>query len=161
MKKVLVLGGGIGGTECAVALRKEGFSVTLVSDRPFLYAYPASIWVPTGEVEEEEVKLDLKAFAERWGIELVEGRVSRIKEWEVQLEDGRSFKDFDYAVIAIGQVKKKEEGLEHTLSPCGSRGDSHHKKEAGGADREGRREDSLRLRRKSQGQNLRKGRSPL
>jgi len=120
MKKVLVLGGGIGGTECAVALRKEGFEVTLVSERPYLYAYPASIWVPTGEVKEEEVKLDLKEFSKRWGIELVEGKVSRIKEWEVQLEDGRSFKDFDYAVIAVGQVKKEEEGLEHTLSPCGS-----------------------------------------
>lgn len=40
MKKVVILGGGVGGVECAIHLRKYHFDVELVSDRDFLYIYP-------------------------------------------------------------------------------------------------------------------------
>jgi sulfide:quinone oxidoreductase len=49
MKNVLVLGGGFAGLEVAIFLRKYGFDVTLISERDYLYIYPTSIWVPTGE----------------------------------------------------------------------------------------------------------------
>ena len=46
-KTALVLGGGFGGLEAAIQLRKRGFEVTLVSDRPALFIYPTSIWIAT------------------------------------------------------------------------------------------------------------------
>jgi len=53
--KVLILGGGFAGVEAAIFLRKEGYSVTLVSDRDYFYIYPTSIWIPTGEAEFEDI----------------------------------------------------------------------------------------------------------
>ncbi len=47
MASVLVLGGGFGGVEAAINLRKAGLEVTLVSERSYLYLYPTSIWIPT------------------------------------------------------------------------------------------------------------------
>ena len=49
MNNILVLGGGFAGIESAIYLRKNGYKVTLVSDRDYFYIYPTSIWVPTGE----------------------------------------------------------------------------------------------------------------
>ena len=51
MEKVLVLGGGIGGVESAIALADKGFNVELISDKPNLWIYPISIWIPTGLIE--------------------------------------------------------------------------------------------------------------
>ena len=49
MKRAIVLGGGIGGVEAAIELRKKGLEVELVSDRDYLFVYPLAIWIPTGE----------------------------------------------------------------------------------------------------------------
>jgi len=120
MKRILVLGGGIGGTECAKALKKEGFEVTLVSDRPYLYVYPTSIWIPTGEVKEEDVKVYLEEFARAWDIEFILDEVEGIEREHVVLKKAGKLKEYDYLVLALGQSKKKEKGIEYTLSICGS-----------------------------------------
>ncbi|WP_457623936.1 NAD(P)/FAD-dependent oxidoreductase [Persephonella sp.] len=120
MKKVLVLGGGIGGVEAAIALKKEGFDVQLVSDRDFLFVYPISIWIPTGEISPDRVKIPLSEISKAHGIKLHHGKVKQIKPDTVILEDGTELKDFDYMVVAIGQTKLKHPGIEHTLSVCGS-----------------------------------------
>jgi len=120
MKKVLVIGGGIGGVEAAIALKKEGFDVQLVSDRDFLFIYPISIWIPTGEISPDKVKIPLRDIGKVHDIKLQTGKVEQIKPDTVIFEDGNELKDFDYLVIAIGQTKLKYPGIEHTLSVCGS-----------------------------------------
>ena len=60
MKKVLVLGGGFAGVEASIWLRKEGFDVTLVSDREYMFIYPTSIWVPVHDAEFEDVCIPMK-----------------------------------------------------------------------------------------------------
>jgi len=120
MKKVLVLGGGIGGVETAIALRKEGFDVQLISDRDFLFIYPISIWIPTGEMSPDKVKIPLYDIGKAHDIKLQTGKVEHIKPDAVILENQTELKDFDYLIIALGQAKLKHPGIEHTLSVCGS-----------------------------------------
>ena len=71
MKKVLVLGGGFAGVEAAIYLRKERFDVTLVSDRPYFYIYPTSIWIPTHDADFQDVCIDLEALKTAHGFELI------------------------------------------------------------------------------------------
>ena len=66
-QKALVLGGGFAGLEAAIQLRKAEIDVTLVSDRPYLWIYPTSIWVVTGEGKFEDTCLDLAEVARRHG----------------------------------------------------------------------------------------------
>ncbi len=122
MKKVLVLGGGIGGLEAAIALRKEGFEVELVSDRDYVYIYPISIWIPTGEVGLPDVALPLRDAAAAHRFKFTKDKVVSISasENKVVLEDSGEKTDFDYLVIALGQTKLKHKGIEHTLSICGT-----------------------------------------
>ena len=66
-KHALILGGGFAGLEAAIQLRRRGLRVTLVSNRPFLFLYPTSIWVATGETPFDNVCLDLPDLARRHG----------------------------------------------------------------------------------------------
>lgn len=121
MKKVLVLGGGFAGIESAIALRKEGFDVTLVSNRDYFYIYPTSIWIPTGEATFEDVSVPLEDIAKAHGFELFVDEVKSIKAKEGRVECAKdTFEDWDYLVVAIGSGKMKHKGSEHFLSICGA-----------------------------------------
>jgi len=126
VKKVLVLGGGIAGIEAAIYLRKKGFKVTVVSNRDYLYIYPISIWVPTGEKKFEDVCLPLDKLALKHGFDLLLDEVSAVKiqESAVYLKDKGVYKDFDYLVLSMGSGKLKPKGWENTLSICGAPEDS-------------------------------------
>jgi len=122
MKNILILGGGFAGVESAIYLRKNGFKVTLVSDRDYLYVYPTSIWVPTRESEFSDVCMDLEKLQDVHGFELIIDGVETIsaKQNQYTLKSGRVLKDYDYVVLALGSSKMKHNGLENTLSICGA-----------------------------------------
>ncbi|HIC09252.1 MAG TPA: sulfide:quinone reductase [Aquificales bacterium] len=125
MEKVLVLGGGIGGVETAFAHSAKAFDVELISDRDYLWIYPISIWIPTKEITPEECKLSLEEIAKRNNFKFTKAKVKEIRSKEkkviVEYDDGRTEeKTYDRLVVAMGGVKKKHPGLEHTLSTCGS-----------------------------------------
>ncbi|MDA8442650.1 MAG: FAD-dependent oxidoreductase [Peptococcaceae bacterium] len=121
MKKVTVLGGGIAGIEAAIMLRQKGFAVTLISPRNYLYIYPISIWIPTGEKSFAQTSMPLGQLAKKHQFKLVIDEVVSIRasEQTVELKAGGSYSDFDYLVLAIGAGKLKPKGAENTLSICG------------------------------------------
>ncbi len=121
MKRVTVLGGGIAGIEAAIQLRKKRFDVTLVSNRDYVYIYPISIWIPTGEKTLEDVSLPLERLAKKHGFRLVVDEVVAVKAREnrVVLKTHGEHSDFDYLVLALGASKLKPQGVENTLSICG------------------------------------------
>lgn len=119
MARALVLGGGFGGVEAAIQLRKQGLDVTLVSDRPFVFLNPIAIWIPTGELPFEQATVPLAHLAEAHGFEVRVARVERVEAAarRVHLADGTL--DYDYLVVALGGGKTKPKGVEHTRSICG------------------------------------------
>ncbi len=123
-KEVLVLGGGFAGIESAIYLRKYGFSVTLISDRDFLYVYPTSIWIPTGEKKFEDVTIPLSKLAKKHGFTLKVQEVTTISAAEKTVTCGEEKLNFDYLIIAIGAHKVSHQGIENTLSICGAPSDA-------------------------------------
>ncbi|KLU60784.1 NADH dehydrogenase-like protein [Peptococcaceae bacterium CEB3] len=121
MKKVTILGGGIAGVEAAIHLRKKNFEVTVVSNRDYVYIYPISIWVPTGEKTLPDVSVPLAKLAWKHGFKVIVDEVVSIRavEGSVVLKTLGEYRDFDYLVIALGASKLKPQGAEHTLSICG------------------------------------------
>jgi len=120
MKKVTILGGGFAGLEAAIYLKKYSFNVTLVSDRDYLYIYPTSIWIPTGESSFEDNKLDLNELKDIHDFELIIDKVTNIdaKERFVTLESGKILFGYDYLILALGASKIPTPGIENTLSIC-------------------------------------------
>lgn len=121
MKKALVLGGGFAGIEAAIYLRKKNYKVTLVSERDYFYIYPTSIWIPTREVEFQDVCVPLINLSKAHNFELIVDGVSKIeaKEHRITLQSGTVLEEYDYLILAIGASKMKHKGIENTLSICG------------------------------------------
>lgn len=121
MKKALVLGGGFAGVEAAIALQKSGlFEVTLVSERDYLYLYPVSIWVPTGEISFDDVKLPIGKIRKKYPFGLIQDVVVSVNASENVVMLGKQTVSYDYLVIATGADKLKPKGIEHTFTICGS-----------------------------------------
>jgi sulfide:quinone oxidoreductase len=122
MAKVLVLGGGFAGVESAIFLREQNLDVTLVSDRDYFYIYPTSIWIPTGDATTEDVSVPLSDLAFKHGFEVIVDEVTSFeaKDKKVTLKSGRVLDEYEFIVVALGQDKIYIEGMEHTLSICGT-----------------------------------------
>jgi len=131
MSKAVVLGGGIGGVEAAIDLRKRQFEVELVSDRDYLFVYPLAIWIPTGERTFEKTSISLGDIAEAHGFTLTLDEVTGISgaDRSFTLGQGGERQDFDYLVVAIGAHKMPHKGKENVLSICGAPQDSVRVKE--------------------------------
>jgi len=115
----LVLGGGFGGLEAAIQLAKRGFDATLVSNREYLFLYPTSIWLATGEVAFEDVILDLRDVARRQGFVFRQGSVTALSgARRTATVDGEEL-SADVLVVALGGGKTKPKGVEHTHTICG------------------------------------------
>ena len=120
-RRALVVGGGFAGVEAATDLAKKGgFDVTLVSDRDFLWLYPTSIWIPTGEMEYEGAQVSLREIADKYGFELVIDTVEAVRSAQNRVVGSAAEYEYDYLVLAIGAAKLKPKGIEHTLSICGA-----------------------------------------
>ncbi len=121
---VIVVGGGIGGLESAIYLRKYGFEVTLISDRDYLYLYPTSIWIPVAKRSFEDVSLPLAKFAKVHGFNLIVDEVTKIdtKKRELKLKKGTQL--YETLVLAMGSGKMPIEGKDHAPSICGKPGES-------------------------------------
>lgn len=119
-QNALVLGGGFAGLEAAIQLRKAGLDVTLVSDRPYLWIYPTSIWVVTGEGKPEDNHLDLADVARRHGFAFRQGKVQSISgARRAAVVDGEELRA-DHLVLAIGGAPLRPPGVEHTVGLSGS-----------------------------------------
>jgi sulfide:quinone oxidoreductase len=112
--QALVLGGGFAGLESAIQLRKAGLDVTLVSNRPYLFVYPTSIWVVTGETRFEEACLDLSDVAVRHGFRFVEGAVTAISGARRSATVNGTELSADHLVLALGGTPLRPKGVEHT-----------------------------------------------
>jgi sulfide:quinone oxidoreductase len=122
MKRAIVLGGGIGGVEAAIELRKKGLEVELVSDRDYLFVYPLAIWIPTGERPFEKVTMNLREIARAHGFSLTVDEVVAVSgaDRSFTLAKRGTRRDFDFLVLALGAHKMAHKGKEHVLSICGA-----------------------------------------
>jgi sulfide:quinone oxidoreductase len=119
MKKVLILGGGFAGVEAAIYLRKNDFNVTLISDRDYLYVYPTSIWIPTGDSSFEDNCIKLDKLKEVHDFELIIDEVESIKTADKKVYCKNDTYDYTHLIVAIGSGKMNHKGIENTLTICG------------------------------------------
>jgi sulfide:quinone oxidoreductase len=126
VKKVLILGGGIAGVTAAIAFRKKGFHVELVSERDYLFIYPISIWIPFGTATFQDVSLPLSELASRHDFLLTIDKVIALDgiQKTVTFEKRGLRNAPPLVVVALGASKMKHEGIEHTVSICGKPEDS-------------------------------------
>jgi len=123
-KNILILGGGFAGVEAAIFLKKEGFDVTMISNRDYFYIYPTSIWVPTGESKFEDICVPLNDIASSCGFEVIVDEVIKIESKNNFVVCKDETYEYNNLIVSIGSGKMKHEGSENFLSICGVPEDS-------------------------------------
>lgn len=104
--KVVVLGGGLGGTIAAYELASElrgGAEVMLVSDKPDFTFVPSNPWVAVNWRDAGEITVELAPVMEHKGIGFSSAGAKRLhpEESAIELNDGSSV-DYDFLVVATG-----------------------------------------------------------
>ncbi len=117
---ILILGGGFAGVEAAISLRKKGHRVTMIANRDYFYIFPTSIWVPTGEVDFDAIKVPLDAIAQAHGFDVIIDTVQQIHSRNKHVVCAHGEHQAAFLVIAMGSGKMRHQGSEHFLSICGT-----------------------------------------
>jgi sulfide:quinone oxidoreductase len=122
-KRVVIIGGGIGGIATAYNLRKvsQDIDVVLVSDRPYFGFTPAYPHLAMGWRRFEDVSVPLAPLLSKFGIEFINERAQAIDPdlCRVRTDSGKEL-GYDYLVIATGpKLVFGAEGMEeHSVSIC-------------------------------------------
>lgn len=106
MKRIVVLGGGLGGTIAVygIAAKLRGRAdVMLLSDAPDFSFVPSNPWVAVHWRKPEEIKVELAPVMQRKGIDFSSVGAKRLHpdENRIELKDGSAI-SYDYLVIATG-----------------------------------------------------------
>jgi NADH dehydrogenase FAD-containing subunit len=120
----LLIGGGCGGLETAIHLRKlvADATITIVNPRPDLIYRPWLIYLPAQRRRFEELQISLHKAAATYRLRLVIDTVRRLEhaKQRVLLADGEMI-DYRYAVLATGAPADRERlpgAAQHALFPC-------------------------------------------
>ncbi len=122
-KRVVIIGGGIGGIATAYNLRKltKDVQITLISNRPYFGFTPAYPHLAMGWRRFEEITVPLAPLMSRFGIEFVSEGAEKIDpdNSKVFTRSGKEI-GYDYLVIATGpKLVFGAEGMEeNSVSIC-------------------------------------------
>ena len=121
MHRITIVGSGFGALNAVTRLRESGLSadLTLVSRRPEFVYYPGLIWVPSGLRTGDDLRINLKQFFKRMGVNHVAAEATGLTNGGRTLETSAAPIDNDGLIIASGgRFIKKLPGIEHAITPC-------------------------------------------
>ena len=121
MHRVTIVGCGFGALTAVTALRETGLDaeITVVSQRPEFLYYPGLIWIPSGLRTGDDLRVGLKAFFKRMGVNHVAAEATGLAQGGRILETSAGPIENDGLVIATGgRFIKKLPGIEHAIVPC-------------------------------------------
>lgn len=121
MANTLIVGSGFAGCTAVRTLRRAGYRdrITVLSPAPELFYYPSLIWVPAGERAEGDLRIDLRGFFARHGVEHVAGTLGSLDAAARKAHTSAGELDWDYLIIASGgRYIRKLPGIEHAHVAC-------------------------------------------
>jgi sulfide:quinone oxidoreductase len=121
MHRITIVGAGFGALNAVTRLRESGLSadLTLVSRRPEFVYYPSLIWVPSGLRTGDDLRINLRQFFKRMGVNHVAAEATGLTNGGRTLETSARPIDNDGLIIASGgRFIKKLPGIEHAITPC-------------------------------------------
>ena len=122
MTNITIIGSGFGALTAVRELRRLRVEadITVISPRDELHYLPSSIWIPTGQVRGEDLRLPLKRFFERKKVDFVNAAATGLADGgrTVMTDAGQSLRN-DHLIVATGaRLLRKLPGIEHALVPC-------------------------------------------
>lgn len=106
MKKIVIIGAGIGGLPAAYELREklgDAHQITVVSDSPTFHFVPSNPWVAVNWRQRNDICIDVEKPLQKHGIAFSSAGLKRLDPDSRTLELGdNTTLDYDYLVLATG-----------------------------------------------------------
>jgi sulfide:quinone oxidoreductase len=124
MNKIInIIGGGFAGIEAAIYLRKENvenIEINLISNRDYFYIYPTSIWIPTHDIKQSDVRVPLKDIALKYDFNVIVDEITNFDfENKIVYSENKEYRS-DIIILATGSAKLPVKGKEYFNSICGT-----------------------------------------
>jgi len=121
MNKITILGSGFGALTTIRELRrlKVEAEITVISPRDELHYLPSSIWIPTGLVNSEDLRVPLARFFKRKNVKFIRASATGLADGgRTVITDAGQYRN-DHLVVATGaRHLRKLPGLDNALIPC-------------------------------------------
>ncbi len=121
MNEITILGSGFGALTTIRELRrlKVEAAITVISPRDELHYLPSSIWIPTGLVKGEDLKVPLTRFFARKDVKFIRASATGLADGgRTVITDAGQYRN-DHLVIATGaRFLRKLPGIDNALIPC-------------------------------------------
>ncbi len=104
MKKIIILGGGIGGVVSANLLRKKlpiEYRIILIEKNPVHYFAPSFMWLMTGDRKSSNISTKLERLLNP-GIEIIIAEANNIDITNKNVHTSNGNYDYDFLIIALG-----------------------------------------------------------
>jgi len=121
MKRITIVGAGFAALTAVQKLRAVAptAEITLVAPRPEFSYLPATIWIPTGLRQPEDLLISLHNFFRRMKVQYRQGSAVGLKDGGRTLitEQGK-IKNDGIIICTGGRYLKDLPGIEHAITPC-------------------------------------------
>ncbi|HEY3251193.1 MAG TPA: FAD/NAD(P)-binding oxidoreductase [Ignavibacteria bacterium] len=110
MKKIVILGGGVGGIVTANELIKRlntGHKVIVIEKNKEHAFAPSFLWLMTGSRKKENIKVDISSLLQK-GVEIINEEVLEINIDEKLIGTSNRKIDYDYLIVALGAAMHPE-----------------------------------------------------
>ena len=121
MPRVTIVGSGFAALTAIQSLRDAASKtdITVVSPSAEFVYYPGLIWVPTGLRTGDDLRIPLKGFFRRMGVNHVAAEATGLHDGGRVLETSSGDIENDGLIIGSGgRFIKKLPGIEHAITPC-------------------------------------------
>jgi sulfide:quinone oxidoreductase len=121
MNRITIVGSGFAALTAVRTLRRAhaDVAITLVSPKAEFVYYPGLIWIPCGIRTGDDLRIDLRGFFERMGVDHVVAEATGLSDDGRVLETSAGPIENDGLIIATGgRFIKKLPGIEHAITPC-------------------------------------------
>ncbi|MDT8437916.1 MAG: FAD-dependent oxidoreductase [Wenzhouxiangellaceae bacterium] len=122
MPRVTLIGAGFGALTALTTLRRcdRDLEIDLIAPKPEFVFYPATIWIPTGQIEPAQVEIPLQPLFQRLRVRFHAARVSAIEaDGRSVIADGQRIENDGLIIAAGARYLDTIPGLEHSFGPCG------------------------------------------
>ncbi|MGD0639732.1 MAG: FAD/NAD(P)-binding oxidoreductase [Roseiarcus sp.] len=121
MPDIAILGSGFGALTAVRELRRRKVEaeITVISPRDELHYLPSSIWIPTGLVNGQDLKIPLARFFARNRVKYVRASATGLADGgRTVLTDDGVYRNDQLVVATGGRFIRKLPGIDNALTPC-------------------------------------------
>ncbi len=120
-KKITILGSGFAALTACRQIRKrdQQCEITLIAPKAEFIYLPSLIWIPSGQMQAEDLIVPLDNFIKKHNITFHQGHVEGLKdEGRVVMTTNGDVANDGLIVATGGRFIKKLPGIEHAITPC-------------------------------------------